>query len=227
LPGLSVIDVANLRTGDVRGPVRSTVASEEFLDASRAVIGDALGPQAVEDFNRGTDEVRRKILDEARWVYFLDDKDLQAATRDMGRDMRGTTLNALSLLQGYGTLESEALDKGLRQALTAKVAPPPPADGSAPGPARTALQTELQILEAELIEANRARLRADGQGEAERKAAEESHKLVTGRIARALVVAAREAAGEDVDDGGDIEIATNGGTRVVLTEKGELRSIRQ
>ncbi len=111
--------------------------------------------------------------------------------------------------------------------MTVKVAPPQPASGSAPGPARTVLETELQILESELIEANRERLRAEALGEAERKAAEVSHKLVTGRIARALVVAAREAAGEEVNDSGDVEIASNGETRVVLTEKGELRSVRQ
>ncbi len=224
LPGLSVIDVARLRTGDVRGPVRNSVVSEEFLDDSRAVIGDALGPEAVDAFNRGTDDTRRKILDDARWAYFLDDKDLQAATRNMSRDMRGTTLNALSMLQSYGTLESEALDQGLRRALTVKVTPPQPASGSAPGPARTALETELNILESELLEATRMRMRADGQGEAERQAAELEHKRVTGRIARALVVAAREAAGEDVNDSGDLEIANNGESRMVLTEQGELRS---
>ena len=219
-----MIDVARLRTGDVRGPVRNSVVSEEFLNDSRAVIGDALGPEAVEAFNRGTDDTRRKILDDARWAYFLDDKDLQAATRNMSRDMRGSTLNALSMLQSYGTLESEALDQGLRRALTVKVTPPQPASGSAPGPARTALETELNILESELLEANRMRMRADGQGDAERQAAELEHQRVTGRIARALVVAAREAAGEDVNDSGDLEIANNGASRMVLTEQGELRS---
>jgi hypothetical protein len=134
-------------------------------------------------------------------------------------------LNALAGLQRYETLEGDKLKEGLRKALTVKREGPTPDDGSAPTRARTALELELQILEGELHQAVRARMLADGQDEAARKKADVQHQLVTGKITRALVIAAREEAGETVDDTGDIAIGGTSSVAVVLTEEGELREV--
>jgi hypothetical protein len=195
------------------------------MNDARAIIGSTLGPDAVDRFNSGTDAVRRDILDDAAWANFLDDKVLQDATIDMSREMRGATLNALTVLQSYATLDGDALQQGLRKALSVKVAAPKPDDGSEPDRDRTALETELQILESELYQATKARMRADSQGEAERKAAEQEQQRVTGRIARALTIAAREAAGETVDDSGDVELGGTPSMAVVVTESGEIRNV--
>lgn len=220
LPGLSAADVARLRTGDVRGSARTQV-SEEFLDDARPLIRDALGEEAERAFNSGNDEQRRQIIRDVIWVQLINDKDLAQATRDMGKDMRGAVLNAMAGLQRYDTLESPALQEGLRRALTVKREGPRPEDGSAPTRARTPLELELQILDGELLEATRARMRADSQDEAARTAADAEHQRVTGKIARAIVIAAREEAGQTVDDSGDIEIGGNDEFSVKVTEAGD------
>lgn len=222
MPGLSVADVGRLRTGNVIDGRRQTDADPALLADARGVIDDLLGPQAAAEFDAGTDAVRRRIVADAGFAMLINDKELQQGMRDMGSDMRGATLNALASLQTYDTLGSEALQAGLRRALTVKIDAPVPDDGSPPDRARTALETELQVLEAELYQANRARMRAEGQDEAARTRAEEEHKLVTGRIARAMVVAAREASGEVVDDSGDVQIGGDDRTAVVLTEEGRI-----
>ncbi|RCW68210.1 filamentous hemagglutinin N-terminal domain-containing protein [Pseudorhodoferax soli] len=222
LPGLSVADVSKLRFGKDLDGRRTSDADPEFLANARRVVDDLLGPEAAAAFDRGNDEQRRQILNDAGFAMLINNKDLQQATKDMSDDMRGATLNALATLQGYGTLETEALAEGLRKAMTEKIAAPRPDDGSAPDRARTALETELQILEGELYQADLNRMRAEGQDAAARAKAEQEHQLVTGRIARAMVIAAREAAGEAVDDTADVVVSSNDDVQMVLTEEGRI-----
>ena len=186
-----------------------------------------MGEDAERQFNAGNDAQRREIINEVVWVNLINDRDLAQATRDMGRDMRGAMLNALAGLQRYDTLADPKLKEGLSKALTVKREGPRPDDGSAPTRARTALELELEILEGELHQAVRARMRADSLDDAARKEADVQHQLVTGKITRALVIAAREEAGETVDDTGDIEIGGDDQTSVRVTEAGEIVNARR
>ncbi len=226
VPGLGVIDVAKLRTGDVRGGNRTQVTGE-FLESAREIVRNSLGDAAEKDFVAGNDQQRRQILDEVMWVNMIDEPEMVEATRSMGRDMRGAMLNVLAGLQRYETLEAPALQAGLRKALSVKREGPTPDDGSAPTRARTALELELEILEGELHQAVRERMRADSFDEAARKKADDAQKRVSGKITRALVIAAREEAGETVDDTGDIELGGDDQFSVRVTEAGEIVQARR
>lgn len=226
LPGLSAIDLSKLRTGDVIGSGRTPV-TVEFLESARELVGKVLGEDAEKDFVAGNDEQRRQLFNEVMWVNMVDDRDLIAGMRDMGRDMRGAMLNVMAGLQRYETLEDPKLQAGLRKALTVKREGPTPDDDSAPSRARTALELELQILEGELHQAVRQRMRADGLDDAARKSADAQQQLVTGKILRALVIAAREEAGEIVDDAGDLEIGGDERVSVRVTEAGEFLNVNR
>ncbi len=169
-----------------------------MLEDAKRLITAELGAEAAADFERGTDYQRRQIFDELGWRLMLGDPDLADGTRFMGRNMRGAFLNALASLEIYDTLQSEAMRTGMLKALL------PPKDGATDSP-RSPLQTEMMILEAELQNAIKEDMRTKTDEELIANPSVERQRIV-GKITRALVIAAREASGEIVDDTQDIEI---------------------
>ncbi len=210
MPGFLAIDAGRLRTGELMGAGRSEV-NAELLDSAHTLVRDFLGDKAAAEFDSGTDGQRRELLGEVSWLMLINDTALATLTRDMGRDMRGAVLNALANLSLFDAFDAPGLQEGLRKAFLSKrnEAGPEDADGFVPVNRPSALNTELMMLEAELHQAVRARMLADGQGDDAKRKAEEEHLRVTGKIARAMVLAAREEAGENVDDGDAIEVGRN------------------
>lgn len=195
-PGIAA-SITNRAAGDA-------VDEAALLQAARDVVLDALGPRGLVRFDAADGpRERAAVLQEAAYSQAIG-PDLYAATEFMGAPMRQTLFTTMADLQKLGVLQDEGLFDGLERALTVK-RQSTNADGST-GPSRTPLEVPLMMLEVELAQATTV---------AERKA-------IQARAMREMIIAAREEAGETVDDTADVTIVDTGGATVRITEDGKV-----
>ena len=180
----------------------------ELIQAGRDVVSDTLGPEAAARYDRAP-STREKgaILGEAAMAQTIG-PELYEAFKDMDPELRTMVFNSLAALQSEGLEAEDQFSEGLQKALTQKVYGGDNPDGSR-GTSRTALFTPLSILEGELFQARQKEF-----SKAERD-------KVQNRVTRELVIAGRQAAGQEVDDTADVVFERPDGSKVRLTEDGD------
>ena len=186
---------------------------EELIKAGRDVVEDTLGPEAASRYDRApSSREKGVILGEAAMAQTIG-PELYEAFKDMDPEIRTMVFSSLAVLQSEGLEAEDKFSEGLKKALTKKVYGGDNPDGSR-GTSRTALFTPIAILEGELSQAKQKEF-----SKAERD-------KVQNRVTRELVIAGRQAAGQEIDETADVVFERPDGSRVRLTEAGDKISER-
>ncbi|RYE74929.1 MAG: hypothetical protein EOO74_10820, partial [Myxococcales bacterium] len=180
----------------VKGGRSQAEIDAEILKDAGNFVREYMGEPAARKFEALTNaEDRAPFMNEVVYAMAVG-KELYDATRDMGQDMRGALFSGWAGVQMWGLEEEKGFSDGLHRALTEKKKATPNEDGS-PGTDRTRLQIPLDVLELELKQAK----------------TEEEKTRIGRRVLRELVNAARDEAGQEVDDTADLELPDGeGGT---------------
>jgi hypothetical protein len=180
-----------------------TLAEETAL--ARDIVESELGAGAAAEFDAGDLGKRKKLVNEVAFKVTVGE-DFFDGLRDRSAELRGAFFSSYATAQDSGLLDDPALEAGLRRQLSELRQSATPEDGSGPARPRTGLDLTLSLLDAELKQASTPSEQA----------------RVRRKLSRELVLAAREGAGQTVDDAEPLEVPDGRGGTARIDEDGNV-----